>query len=104
MRRLRMTIQNQMVAMIFLAIPLWAGPVLMPEAVRRWITCRDAAARHATEAAWMKKNLASIRSRGDPARMREIWQRDLDYHTSKSREYRQALYLPWRSYALGSEL
>src|SRR5262245_4845985 len=103
MRR-RLTIQNQMVAMIFLAILLWAGPVLVPEAARRWAACRDAAARHATAAAWMTKNLASIRRRGDPARMREIWERELGYHTKMSREYRRALYLPWRFYALGGEL
>jgi hypothetical protein len=103
-----MTIQNQMVAMIFLAILLWAGPVLVPEAVRRWSACRDAAARHATAAAWMTKNLASIRpQRIDPdwkARLISSWERDLEYHTRMSREYHLALYLPWRFYALGGEL
>jgi hypothetical protein len=99
-----MTIQGLMVAMIFLAIPLWAGPVLVPEAMRRWAACRDAAARHATAAGWMTKNLANIRSRGDLARMRKIWERELDYHTRMSREYQYALYIPWRFYRLGGEL
>jgi hypothetical protein len=103
-----MTIQNLMVAMIFLAILLWAGPVLVPEAARRWAACRDAAARHTTAAAWMTRNLASIRSKTvDPdrkARMIALWESGLDYQTRLSQEYRRALYLPWRFYRLGGEL
>jgi type II secretory pathway component PulJ len=108
MRRPRMTIQNMMVAMVFLAILLWAGPVVVPELARRWTACRDAAARHAAEAAWVKANLAkpwpnAINSAWK-AKLTSAWERDLVYHTRMSREYRQALYLPWRFYSLGGTL
>ena len=52
MRLPRMNIQRFMVVVIFLAIVLWAGPILVPEAMRRWRHCDARAA----------ENLAAARS------------------------------------------
>jgi hypothetical protein len=39
-----------MVAVIFLAILLWAGPIVVPDAVRRWTLCHAKSNRYQAEA------------------------------------------------------
>jgi hypothetical protein len=106
-----MNLQKWMVAVVFLAILCWAGPVVVPDIQRRWDRCQQAAAQHAREATRLKANLAGLKvqmSRRPPNAQRKweetltrVWEREVDYHTRMSQNYVRALYIPWEFYRLG---
>ena len=109
MRRPRLTIQRWMVALVFVAIALWAATATGPDLVRRWTACRQEAAWHAKIAAGMRatKTLRAktAASTGMPIRpFSRGWKRKLDYHTTMGRKYHRALYIPWEFYDLGDHI
>ena len=77
----RIRIQSFMVAVVFLAIALWAGPILVPEFVRRWINCQRLAADYRREATAYAGRANTTRVSGD-------------LQTSGSREFKNHSALP----------
>src|SRR5215210_579357 len=103
MRLPRMNIQRSMLALVFIAIALWAVPVVLPEAVRRWKSCSamadelevGARSRHAEAAR------RAARSLPDEARMtREVAEDD----EAAAWKYRRALLIPWEFWSLGGDI
>jgi len=95
-----MNIQRFMVALLFLAIAFWAGPVLLPEAVRRWKVCYRIADSYQAEArSWhAEASRRAARSLPDEGRMtREV----AEYYERADRRYRRALMIPWEFWDLG---
>jgi hypothetical protein len=102
MRRPRLTIQRGMVALIFLAILLWALPVVGPDLVRRRVACRREAVRHAREAGWWTAAIPAMKAFKSPGS--SAWaRRRAAYHSRMSARYRRALYLPWEWYTLDGQ-
>src|SRR3954463_1680698 len=100
MRRPRMTIQWFMVAVVFLAIFLWAGPVLVSEAVRRWRVCSVRAARYQAQA--RAGSLRATRLAARSMHRAAAFERSTaEEDARKAREYRRALLIPWEFWALG---
>jgi hypothetical protein len=97
-----MNIQRFMVALVFLAIALWAGLGVLPEAVRRWRVCYRVAAENQAEARsrHAEAALRSARSLPDEARMAcEVAE---DYERT-AWKYRRALVIPWEFWSLGGD-
>jgi len=95
-----MNIQRFMVALVFLAIVFWAGPVLLPEAVRRWNVCYRKAAYYQAEArSWHAEAIRrAVRSLPDEGRMtREV----AEHYARAARRYRRSLVIPWDFWSLG---
>ena len=101
----RLTIQRWMAALALIAIACWAGTAIGPDLGRRWMACRQEAAWHARIAARLQTTL-TLRAKtaagtGMPVRDSRAMERRLRYHTTMSRKYRRALYIPWEFYRLG---
>jgi hypothetical protein len=100
MRLPAMKLQRFMVAVVFLAIALWAGPVVLPEFALRWARCHDRARVLQSDAvAWSWR--AARLTAGANHRRAAIFQRKADLAAREARKYRRALYLPWECWALG---
>jgi hypothetical protein len=95
MRIRRISIQWLMVIIVFLALFLWAGPVVVPEAVRRWRRCHARAADYQAEAARHYAIAASRPFAADYMRERGDW------YMEKSGRYRHALLIPWEFWNMG---
>src|SRR4051794_16162495 len=100
MRMPRMNIQRFMVAVIFLAIFLWSGPILVPEVVRRWRLCDARAAHYEAEARAASLWAAQSAARSNNRAAAQLRSR-ADSCTRKSRQYRRALLIPWKFWSLG---
>ena len=108
MRVPRIRIQSFMVVIVFLAIALWAGPIVVPEFARRWINCRQQAAsyrRLATTYARManKPVLPAIYAK---AAVWNPWfaanfRKKADAAEKKAHAYRRALFIPWETWSAG---
>lgn len=103
MRLPRMNIQRSMLALVFVAIALWAVPVVLPEAVRRWRVCNAMADELEVEARSRHAEAVrrAARSLPDEARMtREVAE---DYEAA-AWKYRRALLIPWEFWPLGGDI
>ena len=102
MRRPRLNIQTFVVAVIFLAIASWAGPILVPEAVKRWKICEARADELLAESRSRDAEAArrAARSLHDEARMTRAVARDCERASWK---YRRALLVPWEFWSLGGD-
>ncbi len=97
MRLPKIKIQRFMVAVVFLAIGLWAGRILVPEMVVRWQNCHRAALMYQRVSSDQSK-AASLCS--NPARV-TYYRAKADLYAQKSGKYRRALYVPWECWSLG---
>ena len=100
MRRVKISIQWLMVAIIFLAIAFWSGLILGPEFVRRWRTCSNRAANYQSEARWMYVRAAKLSASSRPG-VAASFQQSGDGYSKKAQRYRRALLVPWETWSLG---
>jgi hypothetical protein len=97
MRIPRIGIQRFMVAVVFLAIFLWAGPVVVPDAVRRWRQCYDTATRYEVEAKFYYASAAKLQAMSRLSGANQERKRG-DWYTEKSGRCRRSLLMPWELY------
>jgi len=100
MRRVKISIQWLMVAIIFLAIAFWSGPILAPEFVRRWRTCSNRAANYQSMARFWYIEAAKFSAYPKPE-VGAGFQRRGDGYSKKAQRYRRALLVPWETWSLG---
>jgi hypothetical protein len=99
MRRPKIKIQRIMVAVVFFAIALWAGRILVPEMVVRWKNCQRSALFYQRLSGLYATQAAMFRSK-NLDRVAESKARAASYE-KKSQKFRRALYIPWECWALG---
>jgi hypothetical protein len=100
MRIPRFSIQRFMVVVVVLSIFLWAGPVVVPEAVRRWRLCYARAADNQAEATRHYAIAARFQARSKPFAADHERERG-DWYAEKSQRYRHALLIPWKFWSMG---
>jgi hypothetical protein len=103
-----------MVVVVIVAVLSWAAPVVVPDVASRWRACRNAADRHAAEAArWTGlaaarraqyaglTNMEDVRNGEKRAQGMESM---ADRYQRLSWKYRRALFIPWDFYVYGDRL
>src|SRR5262249_5350456 len=100
MRAPRIKIQRFMVAVVFLAIFLWAGPIVVPEFVLRWKRCQELASTYSRDARAYSLRATRSPSRLNPRRA-AMYQSKADDCEKASKKYRRALLIPWDCWSLG---
>lgn len=100
MRLRRISIQWYMVSVVFLAIFLWAGPIVVPDVVRRWKNCERRYTIYQAEALSYSRFAASYAAKGE-AEAAASCRWSADDRAMKSWKYRRALFVPWEFWSLG---
>jgi hypothetical protein len=99
MRRPRLKIQRLMVVVVFAAILSWGVPTTVNEWKRRYHNCQDQEAYHGKKAAEIAIWVNGLADQD--AQYARLKQR-LDFHSSKQKEYRRAVFRPWELWSLGN--
>jgi hypothetical protein len=100
MRYPRLRIRRSVVVAIVIVLFLWPGPILAPEAVRRWRNCNNRARSCEYLARLQLEYAASHAARLKPGELAEYRQRAEGY-AKIGRRYRRSLLLPWEFWSLG---
>jgi hypothetical protein len=87
------------VALVFFAIVLWAGPILVPEMVARWEKCQGLASTYKLQARAYSLKAARFTS-SNPRRMALLHAKAADCE-KESQKYRRAFLIPWECWSLG---
>ena len=89
-----------MVSVVFFALFFWAGPVVVPETMRRWKVCQAKAAAYQRLAQTETVRAAKFAARYGQAEAAP-GRRRAELYAEKSQRHRRALFIPWEFWSLG---